>query len=105
MIIIVGDEHLVYYGPLPYSRIPLTQMMCRESAGQFFGKSIIEDLIPRQRAYNGCLNRIHEYIKRIAIQGFYTEEGSIQTGNKTADTCSEWQFAIRDYDRTIQLKK
>ena len=51
--------------------------MCRESAGQFFGKSIIEDLIPRQRAYNGCLNRIHEYIKRIAIQGFYTEEGSI----------------------------
>lgn len=77
MIIIVGDEHLVYYGPLPYSRIPLTQMMCRESAGQFFGKSIIEDLIPRQRAYNGCLNRIHEYIKRIAIQGFYAEEGSI----------------------------
>ena len=77
MIIIVGDEHLVYYGDLPYGRIPLIQMICREVAGQFFGKSAIEDLIPRQRAYNGCLNRIHEYIKRVAIQGFYAEEGSI----------------------------
>ena len=52
-------------------------MICREVPGQFFGKSAIEDLIPRQRAYNGCLNRIHEYIKRVAIQGFYAEEGSI----------------------------
>lgn len=77
MIIIVGSEHLVYYGDLPYSKIPLIQMMCREAAGQFFGKSVIEDLIPRQRAYNGCLNRIHEYIKRIAIQGVFLEEGSV----------------------------
>lgn len=76
MIIIVGDSHLVYYGDLPYSRIPITQMVCRQQAGQFFGRSVIEDLIPRQRAYNGCLNRIHEYIKRVAIQGFYAEEGS-----------------------------
>ena len=77
MAIIVGGEHLVYYGDLPYGRIPLVQMICREVPGQFFGKSAIEDLIPRQRAYNGCLNRIHEYIKRVAIQGFYAEEGSI----------------------------
>ena len=74
MIIIVGTEHIVYYGPLPYSRIPITQMLCREVAGQFYGKSAIEDLIPRQRAYNGCLNRIHEYIKRIAIGSFIADE-------------------------------
>ncbi len=77
MIILVNDQHIVYYGDLPYSRIPLIQMVCREVAGQFFGKSVIEDLIPRQRAYNGCLNRIHEYIKRIAIQGHWVEEGSV----------------------------
>lgn len=77
MIILVNDEHIVYYGDLPYSRIPLIQMVCREVAGQFFGKSVIEDLIPRQRAYNGCLNRIHEYIKRIAIQGHWVEEGAV----------------------------
>lgn len=77
MIIIVGDEHLVYYGDLPYSRIPLVQSVCIEVAGQFFGKSAIERMIPIQRAYNGCVNRIHEYIKRIAIGSFVAEEGSI----------------------------
>ena len=77
MIIIVGDDNLVYYGGLPYSKIPIVQMVCTEVAGQFFGKSVIERLIPLQRAYNGCINRIHEYIKRIAIGGYIAEDGSI----------------------------
>lgn len=77
MAIIVGDEHLVYYGALPYSRIPIVQMQCIEVAGQFFGRSVIEDLIPRQRAYNGCVNRIHEYIKRIALQSYAVENGAV----------------------------
>lgn len=77
MIIIVGDDNLVYYGDLPYSRIPITQSVCIEVPGQFFGKSAIERLIPIQRAYNGCVNRIHEYIKHIAIGSYITEEGSI----------------------------
>ena len=76
MILIAGDE-LLYYGALPYGRIPITQCICREVPGQFFGKSVIEDLIPLQRAYNGCMNRIHEYIKRIAIQSYIAENGSV----------------------------
>lgn len=77
MIIIVGDDNLVYYGNLPYSKIPIVQMVCKEVAGQFFGKSVIEELIPRQRALNGCINRIHEFIKRVAIGGYIVEQGSI----------------------------
>ena len=77
MIIIVGDKELVYYGDLPYSRIPIVQCVCIEVAGQFFGKSAIERLIPIQRAYNGCVNRIHEFIKQIAIGSYIVEEGSI----------------------------
>lgn len=77
MIIIVGDDNLVYYGDLPYKSIPIVQTVCIETAGQFFGKSVIERLIPCQRAYNGCINRIHEFIKRIAIEGYMAEEGSI----------------------------
>ena len=77
MIIIIGDKELVYYGDLPYSRIPIVQSVCIEVAGQFFGKSAIERMIPIQRAYNGCVNRIHEYIKHIAIGSYITEEGSI----------------------------
>ena len=77
MIIIVGTENLVYYGDLPYGRIPIIQSVCIEVPGQFFGKSAIERLIPIQRAYNGCVNRIHEYIKHVAIGSYITEEGSI----------------------------
>lgn len=77
MVIIVGDEHLVYYGDLPYSKIPLIQTVCHEVAGQFFGKSTIENLIPLQRTYNGCINSIHEYIKRLSLGNLLTEEGSI----------------------------
>lgn len=77
MAIIVGDEHLVYYGDMPYSRIPLIQSVCHEVPGQFFGKSVIEDLIPRQRAYNGCINSIHEYIERLALGNLLVEEGSV----------------------------
>lgn len=77
MAIIVGREHLVYYGALPYEHIPIVQMKCIGVAGQFFGKSVIEDLIPRQRAYNGCMNRIHEYIKRLALQSYMVQGGSI----------------------------
>ena len=76
MIIICEDE-LIYYGELPYGRIPLVQTIAREVPGQFFGKSVIEDLIPKQRAYNGCVNRIHEYIKRFVIQSYAVEEGSV----------------------------
>lgn len=77
MIIIVGSEHLVYYGDMPYSKIPIVQSVCHEVPGQFFGKSVIEDLIPYQRTYNGCINSIHEYIKRLSLGNLLTEEGSI----------------------------
>lgn len=77
MIIIVGDEHLAYYGDLPYSKIPIIQTVCHEVAGQFFGKSTIQDLIPLQKTYNGCINSIHEYIKRLSLGNLLTEEGSI----------------------------
>lgn len=77
MIIIVGSEHIAYYGDLPYSKIPLIQTVCHEVAGQFFGKSTIQDLIPLQRTYNGCINSIHEYIKRLSLGNLLVEEGSI----------------------------
>lgn len=77
MIIIVGADNLVYYGDLPYKRIPIVQMVCGEVAGQFFGKSTIENLIPFQKEYNSCKNRLHEYIKRISIGNPVVEEGSI----------------------------
>ena len=77
MIIVVGEENLVYYGALPYGEIPIKQMVCREVAGQFYGKSVIEELIPYQKEYNSCKNRLHEFIKRATIGNILVEEGSI----------------------------
>ena len=76
LIIVIGNE-LIYYGDLPYSRIPIVQMQCYEVPGHFFGRSAVENLIPLQREYNSCINRIHEYIKRIAINQFMVEEDAI----------------------------
>ena len=83
MVIIVGDEHLVYYGDMLYSKIPLIQSVCHEVPGQFFGKSVIEDLIPYQRTLNGCINSLHEYIKRLPLGNFLVEEGSIDIDDFT----------------------
>ncbi len=76
MIVICADK-IIHYGDLPYVDVPIVQLKCKESAGQFFAKSTIEELIPLQKAYNSCVNRIHEYIRRIAIGEYFVEEGSI----------------------------
>jgi len=76
MSIVLGDK-LFYHGRLPYGRIPLVQMSCREVPGQFFAKSVIEGLIPLQNAYNGVMNRIHDYLKKVTHGGWWVEEGSV----------------------------
>lgn len=77
MIIVIGEEHIAYYGDLPYGRIPIIQTICREIPGQFYGRSVIEDLIPLQKEYNDCKNRLHEHIKSTSIGNIAYEEGSI----------------------------
>lgn len=45
----------------------------------FFGLSIIERLIPIQKAYNGLKNRKHEFIARLSAGVLAVEEGSCDT--------------------------
>ncbi|MCH5187721.1 MAG: hypothetical protein J1F63_04915 [Oscillospiraceae bacterium] len=77
MAILVGDSDLVYYGPLPYDEIPIVRTVCKERAGQFFGKSVIEDLIPLQRAYNTACNDIADYLKEAKSFQYLVFEGSV----------------------------
>ena len=60
MIIVIGEE-LFFYGKLPYEGIPLAAMKSQVVPGQFFGKSVIQELIPLQRTLNGYMNRIHSH--------------------------------------------
>lgn len=77
LAIIIGDK-LQSYGDLPYEDIPLQKYTSYEVAGQFFGKSFIEDEIPLQRAYNRVMNQIHFQIKKSTVGTLVTEEGSIE---------------------------
>lgn len=77
MIVVIGDQ-LAFYGALPLGTIPVVQQICLPIAGQFFGKSWIEDCIPIQRAYNGIVNKMHDYVRTSAVNTYCIEEGSVE---------------------------
>ena len=83
MAIIAGDR-LLHLGPLPWRvgengerGLPYSRMVCEVNPGYFFGVSVLERLIPVQRAYNAIENRIHEYISRATIGALVYESGSL----------------------------
>ena len=45
--------------------------------GAFFGQSVINRLIPLQRAYNAVRNRKHEFLNRLSMGIVAVEDGSI----------------------------
>lgn len=85
-LIIVAGEALVHDGPLPYINgedgtrgYPFAKQVCLESLGNFFGGSVVERIIPVQRAYNAVKNRKHEFMNRIAMGVLAVEDGSVDT--------------------------
>lgn len=79
---IVASDKLLYVGNLPYSQngsfcFPFIRQVSVPAAGEFFGASIIERLIPVQRAYNEIKNKKHELLCRLAGGIIAVEEGSI----------------------------
>ena len=83
LIIVAGDK-LLYVGDLPYKNAengnrtyPFVKQCSLEQAGCFFGSSIIERLIPVQRAFNAVKNRKHEFLNRLSMAVMTVEDGSI----------------------------
>ncbi len=83
-LITVAGGKLLYYGEMPYlngenqTRIfPFVKQTSISSSGRFFGTSIIERLIPIQRAYNAVKNRKHEFINRLSMGVMTVEDGSV----------------------------
>lgn len=83
LTIVAGDK-LLYDGALPFANgtdgertFPFIRQVCLEQPGSFFGSSIIERLIPPQRAYNAVKNRKHEFLNRMASGILMVEDGSI----------------------------
>lgn len=76
--VIIGDK-LYYYGAMPYDKIPIVAVKCKAVAGQFYGKSFIQELIPLQRAYNGCKNSLHDYIKSVVGEPILMPDGAVDS--------------------------
>ena len=87
LVIVAGDK-LVYEGDLPFVNgengqrtYPFARQQCLEILQNFFGTSVVERIIPVQRAYNAVKNRKHEFMNRIALGVLAVEDGSCDTDN------------------------
>ncbi len=87
LTIVAGDK-LVYDGQLPYQcgedrerDFPFIRQTSIEEPGCFWGTSIIERLVPVQRAFNAVKNRKHEFINRLSLGVLSVEDGSVDLDN------------------------
>ena len=71
---IVAGGVLLYEGELPYCNgdrgervLPFIRQTSIALAGSFFGTSVVDRMIPLQRAYNAVRNRKHEFLNRLTM--------------------------------------
>ena len=83
---IVAGGKLLYQGDLPYENgergarvFPFVKQDCIRLPAAFFGSSVIDRLIPVQRAYNAVRNRKHEFLNRLSLGVLTVEDGSVDT--------------------------
>jgi len=81
---IVAGGKLLYADVLPFVNgernergFPFVKQDCVRLPGAFFGCSIIDRLIPVQRAYNAVRNRKHEFLNRLTMGVLTVEDGSV----------------------------
>ena len=84
--IAVASDKLLEYGELPYNNgvdgerdLPFVKQISINQVGAFFGVSMVERLIPLQRAYNAVKNRKYEFMNRVSMGVVNVEDGSIDT--------------------------
>lgn len=82
-LIICTDKNLLYYGVLPDQMaedgeyiLPFDVQQSLKTDG-FFGRSVVERMIPTQIKFNSIKNRKQDYINRVAIGVMTAEEGSL----------------------------
>ncbi len=89
---IVAGEELLFEGDLPYENgdrgertLPFIRQTCVPLAGAFFGTSVVDRMIPLQRAYNAVRNRKHEFLNRLSMGVIAVEDGSVDAEELSQD--------------------
>ena len=87
-LIIVCNGKLLHLDELPYINksdgqrgFPFIKQTSLEQIGCFWGNSVIERVIPIQRAYNTIKNRKHEFLNRLSMGVLTVEDGSLDIDN------------------------
>lgn len=100
-LIIVCQDKLLFCGDLPYKNMfdkkrgfPFVRQVSIENPGCFWGTSVIERVIPIQRAYNAVKNRKHEYLNRLSMGVLTIEDGSVDTENLEEEGLSPGKVLI-----------
>ena len=100
-IITVADNKILYIGGLPYENgvegrrdFPFVKQTSINQAGAFFGVSMIERIIPLQRAYNAVKNRKQEYLNRLSMGVLTVEDGSTDTDDLTEEGLSPGKVIV-----------
>lgn len=89
---IAAGDTLLYEGPLPYKNgdrgeriLPFIRQTCVPLAGSFFGTSVVDRMIPLQRAYNAVRNRKHEFLNRLSAGVIAVEDGAVDAEELAED--------------------
>ena len=89
---IVAADRLLYEGDLPYENgdrgeriLPFVRQTCIALPGAFFGTSVVDRMIPLQRAYNAVRNRKHEFLNRLSTGVMAVEDGSVDAEELAQD--------------------
>ena len=100
-LITVAGNKLLYHGDLPYQNAengkrgyPFVKQVSFEQAGSFFGCSIIERLIPIQRAFNAVKNRKHEFLNRLSMGVMTVEDGSMDVDDLVEEGLSPGKVIV-----------
>lgn len=98
---IVAGGKLLYDGELPYINddlhnrtFPFIKQISSYLPGSFFGVSVVDRLIPIQRAYNAVRNRKHEFFNRAVMNVLAVEDGSIDTDELEIDGLSPGKVLV-----------
>lgn len=89
---IVAGDKLLFEGDLPYINgdrgertLPFIRQTSIALAGAFFGTSVVDRMIPLQRAYNAVRNRKHEFLNRLSAGVIAVEDGSVDAEELAED--------------------
>ena len=100
-VITVAGNKLLYLGELPYKNgvdgkrgFPFVRQITSVNNGCFFGTSVIERLIPVQRAFNAVKNRKHEFLNRLSMGVLAVEDGSVDIDELADDGLSPGKILV-----------